>query len=141
MAGAVLVTAGILIGAGEARAQEACAIPAEVPAPVYDVYVELLSPGLPMELPACDALAKGALAACHKAVSAAVRCWTSVGKALAKGAKTTCNEQGDQEPLCFEATEGWLLGLQSNVEASEAAGHAACDADAVGFWAFCIDAP
>jgi hypothetical protein len=138
--GAVLVTAWIVLGAGEARAQS-CAIPDEVPAAVYDAYVELLAPGLPLEIPACDALAKGALSACHKAVSASTRCWKGIGKGLAKGAKTTCKEQGPDEELCFQGTGAQLANLQSNVEASEAAGHAACDADAEAFWAFCVDAP
>jgi hypothetical protein len=110
-----------------------------VPSALYDAYVEVLGPGFPMDVAACDRLTKGALAACHKSVSAAVRCWKGVGKALGKGAKTTCNEQGDQEQLCLDGTGAELDNLKSNVEASEADGHASCDANAEGFWFVCVN--
>jgi hypothetical protein len=137
MAGAALVVAGMLLGASESRAQEACAIPDQVPAPVYDAYLELLGLGFPMNASACDKLTKGVVSACHKSVSAATRCWKGVGKGLAKGAKTTCNEQGEEEPLCLGFTGDWLENLQGNVEASEAEGHASCDTGAPVFRGYC----
>lgn len=137
-AGAALLAAGMLIGAGGARAQEACAVPEDVPPLVYDLYRDLLDEGFPMAGPACEKLTKGALSACRKAVSAAARCWKGVGKGLAKGAKVTCKEQGDEEELCSVFTQEWLGGLQAEVAASEAEGHAACDAAAGGFLIDCL---
>lgn len=123
----LLVVGALLLGAGEARAQEACTIPDEVPEGVYEAFIEVLGEGLPMSEPACDSFTKGWTSACHKAVAAAARCWRGVGKALGKGAKTTCKEQGPAEELCFDFTAGELDGLAENVELSASEGHAICE--------------
>jgi hypothetical protein len=133
----VVVAAALGIGAGEARAQ-ACAIPDDVAAEVYLAYVELLGEGFPMPEPACERVTKGATSTCHRTVSAAARCWKGVERGLRKGARTTCQEQGASEQACFDFTAGELENLQSNVEASAAEGHAACDAGAEAFRSACL---
>lgn len=134
--GALLVAAAMGIGASEARAQS-CAIPDDVPAEVYDAYIDLLGPGFPMSFSACDKLVKNVVSTCHKSVAAAARCWGGLAKGLAKGAKTTCPEQGGDEGPCFEGTGAQILNLRSNVEASESDGHAECDAGAPQLRGWC----
>lgn len=123
----VLVVAALSLGAGQARAQEACAIPDDVPEAVYDAFIEVLGEGLPLSESACDSFTKGWTSACHKAVAAAARCWGGVGKAVAKGAKTVCKEQGAGEELCFAVTADELADLKENVELSESQGHVICE--------------
>lgn len=97
----------------------------------------MLGPGFPMNASACDKLVKNVVSTCHKSVAAAARCWKGIVKGLAKGAKTTCNEQGDEELLCFESTEAQLIALENNVDASQDDGHAECDAQAPQFRGWC----
>ena len=136
--GAVLVAFSLGLAAGEARAQEACAIPGDVSEDVYNAFFEMLNQGFPMPIPACERLTQAALSACHKAVSASARCWKSVGKALAKGAKLTCNEQGEEEEACLIGTGLELQELATMVEGSEADGHAACEADVMALQIACF---
>ena len=139
MAGAVLVGAALLAGAGEAHAQ-ACGVPDDVPEKVYEeVFLETLGEGFPMPEAACERLTKTVVSTCHKAVSAIARCWQGVGKGLAKGAKTTCPEQGIAEQACFEFTADELAGMEGAVESSEADGHALCDAGAPLFSNYCLN--
>jgi hypothetical protein len=122
-----LLVAALLLGAGGARAQEACAVPDDAPEGLYDAYAEVLGEGFPMSESACDSLTKGWVAACHKAVASAASCWRGVAKALAKGAKTTCQDQGPDEEACFASTAGDLADLEENVEMSESEGHTTCE--------------
>ena len=78
-----------------------------------------------------------AAAALVAAGVAAARSWKGVVKGLGKGARTTCQEQGDEEPLCFEGAGVQIGNLQSNVDASQENGHTACDAEAPAFPGYC----
>jgi len=139
MAGAVLVGAALLAGAGEAHAQ-ACGIPDEVPEKVYEeVFLETLGEGFPMPEAACERLTKTVVSTCHKAVSAIAKCWQGVGKGLGKGAKTTCSEQGVGEEACSNFTAAEVAGMAAAVESSAADGHAACDLGAELFQSYCLN--
>jgi len=138
---ALVLSAFMLLVAGRAEAQ-ACAVPDDVPAELYDAYLDLLGPGFPFADPsACEKLTKGALSACQQSVSSSVRCWKGLIKRLAKGAKTTCQEQGPEEEACFEGTGANLAGQIQGVAASEADGRVACEEIAETFFDFCINGP
>jgi hypothetical protein len=139
--GAALVAATLGLGAVEARAQEACAIPDEVPAALFDSdggFSDTLGAGFPMPVAACDKVVKTALKTCQKAVTGAAKCWQGVGKGLAKAGKTVCGEQGESEGLCLEFIEGEVAGLAAAVQASTLDGLAACETEATGLRILCI---
>jgi len=139
---AAFAAVAITSGAVGARAQEACAIPEEVPASLFESgeasFIDTLGAGFPMPVAACDKVVKTALKTCQKAVSGAARCWKGVGKGLAKAGKTVCREQGGSEGLCLEFIEGEVAGLAAAVEASTLAGLAACETEATELRILCI---
>ena len=135
--GAVLVA--FALTAGEARAQEACAVPGDVPADVYDQYLDLLGEGFPMDAAPCERLTKTVVSSCHKSVTASTRCWGGLLKSLRKAAKTTCAEQGDEEEACLVGTGNNLAGGEAAVESSSEDGHGLCDAGGEEFLFACLN--
>lgn len=124
------------IGAGEARAQ-ACGLPDETPALVFNTYVDLLGGLYPLDEAECERIASGALATCHKAVSAEVSCWKQVFKGLAKGTKVGCGAQGPDEAECNEALGDEIGGGEISLEDAELEGHELCEVAADTHYLFC----
>jgi hypothetical protein len=135
---AAFCAAALTTGAGAAHAQ-ACGQPDEVPAELFDTYVELLAAWFPLDEAQCDKLAKDALATCRRAVSAEAGCWAQLVKGVTKGGKVACKAQGPDEDECNAAVFAEIGGAEVAIEASELEGHVACEAEAASFRSFCLN--
>lgn len=125
MAGAVLVAAAMGIAAGEADAQ-ACGDLTGVPEDVYTLYVDQLDE-LPLLGPdACAKLTQGGVAACHKAVASAVRCYQSLYRSTFKAQKIACG--ATPEPAqCSADYKSALDGVLDLIDGIAEPVHAECD--------------
>lgn len=135
---AAFCVAAATIGAGEARAQ-ACGLPDETPAVVFSTYVDLLAGLYPLDEAECEKIAAGALATCHKAVTAEVACWKQALKGLAKGVKVGCGAQGPDEAECNDALGAEIGGAESSLVDAELEGHELCEVAAETHFLFCLN--
>ena len=120
------VAAAVTLCVGQARAQEACAVPEEVPEGVYIFYVDQLDE-LPLLGPdGCSKLTKGAVATCHKAVASMIKCWQSMYRSTYKAQRIACGATVD--PAQCSADHKGLLGLMlEQIDAGSGGIHAECD--------------
>jgi len=112
--------------ASEARAQ-ACGVVQDVPSTFLADYIDALDGLFPLSASECEKLAKGAVSACHKAVSQSAGCAESQISAVRKGAKTGCQAQGASEDDCNAVMGGVVDLVQALLDVEVDAAHAECD--------------
>jgi hypothetical protein len=135
---AAFCAAALWIGPGEAHAQS-CGQPDEVPQSLFDAYADVIGGLFPLDEAECERIATGALATCHKGVSAEVACWNKVIKGIGKGVKVGCKAQGPDEAECNLVLGAELGGAELSLQQAEDDGHEACEVGGETFYFFCLN--